>query len=170
MYDTLYIIWFSVEPHKTATLSYDFTCEVLQLNVIQHWTKCYTLMCVNQWSLDKSYVEPPILWTKSKCSFQRIWSGSKWRFSKLLIWIKNFYLLIMPVAGPKISWPVRYMHRLISKCIQIWLNLRHAEPQTARMGWNHMRLKVSKRVKNEIHTSLWERIMVPCQQRDENKY
>ena len=40
-------IWFWVEPHLTATLFYNFTCEVLQSNVVQPKTKCYTPLWLN---------------------------------------------------------------------------------------------------------------------------
>ena len=40
--------WSRVEPHKSATLWYDLTCEVLQSNVVEPKTKWCTLMCVNQ--------------------------------------------------------------------------------------------------------------------------
>ena len=35
-------IWFWVEPHQTATILYDFICEVLQSNVVQPMSKWYT--------------------------------------------------------------------------------------------------------------------------------
>ena len=41
-------IGFWAQPHKTATLLYDFTCEVLQSCVIQDKTRCCTPMCVKQ--------------------------------------------------------------------------------------------------------------------------
>ena len=41
--------WSLVEPHKTVTVSYDLTCEVLQSNVVHIKTNCYTLMWFNQW-------------------------------------------------------------------------------------------------------------------------
>ena len=40
-------IWSRVEPHQTATLPYDFTCKVLQSNVVRPRTKLHTLICLN---------------------------------------------------------------------------------------------------------------------------
>ena len=50
-----------VEPHWTATLLYDLTCEVLQSNVVHFNAKCYTLMYGNRWPNDTLWCGAPYI-------------------------------------------------------------------------------------------------------------
>ena len=69
--------WFRIEPHKTATLLYDFTSEVLQSDVIEIKTKFWTLMCVNQWPNDT--VKYSSSFYQSFWNWIRAWKGVRMR-------------------------------------------------------------------------------------------